>query len=181
MLSSSSVTHDRTDAYKSSIFSGCLDSPPPAGNNTFYFLLLSFSSPNVSTVLPSSAIFDGDLPVPQCWPGIWRWWITVFFSSTLMFLLLLYFILSYFPWIDNGNGTVSPSDVLGDSLALFGNIISSLNCSPRSPLTKELFSFTIEALIFCSNVHENMVLHAIPSPRARETVTGFLFTTMGFL
>ena len=135
MSSSSSAPYDRMDAYKASIFYGFMASPPPVGNTTLPFLLLSFSSPTVSTVLPSSVILDGDLPATQFWPGIWRWRITVFFSSTLLFLLLMSFMLSCFTWIGNGNETGIPSDFLGYSLALCGTIISSLNFYSRSPLT----------------------------------------------
>ena len=181
MSPSSSLPHDLTDAYKASIFSGFMASPPPVGNNTLSFLILYFSSLSVSSVLTSSVILDGDLPAPQCWPGIWRWCITVFFIYTLLLLLILSFIFYCFPWIETGNETGSPSDVLGDPLTLCGTIISSLKCSPRSPLTKEFLSVTIEDLIVCRNGHENMVLHANPSNRARETVTGFSFTTKGFL
>ena len=63
--SSFSVPHDRTNAYKASIFSGFLASPSLFSNTNFSFLLLLFSSPTVSTVLPSSEILDSDLPVPQ--------------------------------------------------------------------------------------------------------------------
>ena len=70
MSSSSSVPHSRTYAYKASIFYGFVASPPPVGGTTLSFLLLSFSSPSVSTLLPSSVILDGELPAPQYWPGI---------------------------------------------------------------------------------------------------------------
>ena len=70
---------------------------------------------------------------------------------------------------------------MGVSLALCGTIIFSLNVSTRSPLTKELFSVTIEALIVYRNAPKNLVLHATPSTRPRETVTGFTFITKGFL
>ena len=156
-------------------------SPPPIGNTNLSFLLLSFSSLSVSTILIYSEFLDGDLPAPQWWPGIWRWWTTIFFSYTVILLLHLSFMLSSFSWIANGNETGSPSGVLGVSLALCGTIISSLNCSHRIPLIKVFFSVIIKALIFCRNGHENMVLHATPYPRAMETVTGFLFTTKGFL
>ena len=53
MVSSSSVPHDRTDAYKASIFSGFVASPPPVGSTTFSFLLLSFPSPYVSVLFTS--------------------------------------------------------------------------------------------------------------------------------
>ena len=70
MPSYSSVPHGGTDAYKPSIFSGFVASPPRVGNITFSFLLLSFSSLYLSTVLNFSVILGGDLPAPQCWPGI---------------------------------------------------------------------------------------------------------------
>ena len=181
MLTSSSVPHDCTYVYNPTMKFVFVDSPPPVQNTTLSFLLLTFSSPAVSAVLPYSNFLDCDLPPPQCWPGIRRWWINVFFSSTLLFLMPLYFVLSCFPWIDTDSENGSPSNSLGASLDLCGVIIPSLNFSPRSPITKELFSVMIEALIVCRNVHENMVLHATPSPRARDTVTGFLVTTKGFL
>ena len=138
MSSSSSVHHDHADAYKASIFSGFVASPQPVRNTTLYFLLLSFSSPYVSTIFPSSEILDGDIPAPQCWPGIWRWWITVLFSSTVLLLMPLSFMLSSFFWIATGKENGSPYDVLGDSLDLCGTIISSLNRSPRSPLCSNM-------------------------------------------
>ena len=181
MLSYSSVPHYRKDAYKSSIFSRFVDYPPPVENIIFYYLLLSFSSLSMSTILTSSAILDGDLPLPQFCSEIWSWWITVFFSSTVIFLLPLSLMLSCFPCIDNFNETGSPSDFLVASLDLCGTIISSLNCFTRNPLTKAFFSVMFETLIVCRYGHKNMVLHATPSPRSRGTVTGFLFNTKGFL
>ena len=81
-----------------------------------------------------------------------------------------------------GSETGSPYDVLGASLDIFVTIISILNCSSIIPLTKDLLLLVIiEALIVCSNGHENIVLHATPSPRVRETVNGFPFTTKGLL
>ena len=73
--------------------------------------------------------------------------------------------------------TVSTSDFLGSSLDLCGTIINILNFSPRSPLTKALFLVIIEVWIICRNSYKKMVLHATPSPRARETVTCYPFTT----
>ena len=136
MSSYYSEPHDHTDTYKASIFYGFVAPPPPVRNTNFSFFLLSFYSPTFSTILPSFANLDGDLPEPQFWPGIWRWWVTVFFSSTLLFLLLLSFVFYCFTWIENGDETGIPSDVLVDSLSICGTIISSLNFSPRSPLTK---------------------------------------------
>ena len=108
MSSSSYLPHDCTYAYKASIFSGFVDSPPPVGNTIFYFILLSFYSLYVSTVMPSSVILDGDLPVSQWWSGIWCWRITAFFSSTLIFLLLLSFMFSCFHCIDNEKNYRNP-------------------------------------------------------------------------
>ena len=82
--------------------------------------------------------------------------------------------------IANGNEIGSPSYVFGASLDLCGTIIYRLNLSPRIPLTKALLSVIIEALIVFSNGYENMVLHAPPYPRSRETVTICPFTTKGF-
>ena len=130
MISYSSIPHDRTDACKASVFSRFVASPPFVGNTTVYFILVLFSSPYVSTILPSSAVFNGDLPAPQCWPGIWRWWIIVFSSSSLIFLLPMSFVFSCFTWIEFGNETGSPSDALVASVYLCGTIISILNCSP---------------------------------------------------
>ena len=121
MSSPFSLPHDRMDAYKASIISGFVASPPLVGNTTFSFILLSFYSPSVSTVLPSSLILDSDMTAPQCWPVIWCWWIAVFFSSTLIFLLPLSLMLYCFPWIETGNENGITSDVLGASLAFLWN------------------------------------------------------------
>ena len=71
ILSSYSIPHDHKDAYKVSIFSVFVASPPPVRNNTTAFILLYFPSASVSTVLPLSAILDGNMSEPQCWPGIY--------------------------------------------------------------------------------------------------------------
>ena len=147
----------------------------------FKYIIFSFPPLSVSTVLISSVILDGDLTAPQCRTGIRRWRITLFCSSTLLFLLPLTFMLSCFSWITTGKESGSPYDVLGASLALCGTIISSLNWSPRCLLTKLLLLVIIEALIVFRNGQKNMVLHATPSPRAWETATGFPFTTRGVL
>ena len=99
----------------------------------------------------------------------------------MLLLLTLYLMLSFVSWVVTGNETGSPSGVLIASLDLRGTIISNLNCSHRSQLTKELFLVIIESLIVFNNGHENMVLYATPSPRARENVTRFTFTTNGVL
>ena len=132
-------------------FYGFLTSPPPVGNNTLYFILFYFSSLSVSTILPYSECFDSDLPAPKFWPGIWRWWITAFFSYTVLSLLPLSFMLFCVSCIMTGNETEITSDVLGSSLDIFGTIIYILNCSPSIPIIKELFSVIIEAFIVCGN------------------------------
>ena len=53
MSSSFSITHDRTDAYKGSIFDGFVASPPTVGNTTLYFILLSYTPPPPKMYLPS--------------------------------------------------------------------------------------------------------------------------------
>ena len=50
ILYSSYVPHDCTYAYKASIFSGFVASPPHVGGITFSFFLLSFSSPSMFTI-----------------------------------------------------------------------------------------------------------------------------------
>ena len=97
------------------------------------------------------------------------------------FILLSSSVPPCYPWclcpvlfcvseIATGNETSSPSDVLGDSLDLFGTTISSLDWSPRRPLNKELFSVTIEDLIYCRNGHENMVLHVSHAGTERAVI-----------
>ena len=83
----------------------------------------------------------------------------------------------FFHCFETDNETGISSNVLGDLLAICGTNISIINYSTRSPLTKALFLVIVEPLIVCRKGHENMVLYATPSPRARETVTGFPFTT----
>ena len=83
--------------------------------------------------------------------------------------------------ITTSNKTGSPSGILGDFLDICGTIISRLNFSPRSPLTKALLLVIIKALIIFRDGHENMVLHATPSSWAKETFTGCPFTTKEFL
>ena len=173
MLYSSSVPYDHDNSHKSSIFSGFVASPTPVRNTNLSFLLLSFSYLFVSTVLPPSTIFYSKLHAPQCWPGIWRLWITLLFSSTVLSLLTLSFMLSSISCIVTGNETGSPYDTLGDSLDFCGTVIYSLNCSPRIPLIMELLSVIIESLIVCRNSNEKLVLNSTPYPRARETVTGW--------
>ena len=89
MSSSSSVPHESMDAYNDSIFYRIVASPSYVGNLSIYSLFLSFPSLSVSTILTSSATFDGGLPDPQCWPSIWRWWITVLFSNTILSVITL--------------------------------------------------------------------------------------------
>ena len=146
-----------------------------------YFLLLSFYYPSAPTVISYSIILDGGLPAPQFWTVIFCWWITIFFISTVIYMLPLTSVLFCVSRVVTGNDTGSPSDVLGDYLALYVTIVSILNCSPRSTLTKAFYLVIIEDLIFCKNCHKNMVLQVTPFPRAKETVTGCPFTSKGFL
>ena len=131
--------------------------------------------------MTSSRILDGGWPAPQCWTGIWRWWITVLFSSIVLSILSLFSVLFCVCGIATGNETDSPYDVLVSSLAPCVTIVSDLNLSPMIPLTKALLLVITEALNVFSNGHEKMLLHATPYPRSRETVTGFPFTTKEFL
>ena len=175
----SSITHDCTDEYKDSIFSGLVVSPHPVRNTTVSFILLYLFSPSVSTVTNSSVILDDGLPEPRCWLGIWRWWITIFFSSNVLYIMPLTSVLFCVYGITTGNESVSPSGVWGASLSLCGTIIFRLNFYPRSPLIKLLFLVIIGTLFFCRNGHENMVLHATPYPRSMDTVTVCPLTTKG--
>ena len=135
----SSVPHDCTDAYKASVFSGLVASPLPIGNIYMQFILLYFSSHSVSRVIPSSVISGDGFTAPQCWPGVCCWWITLFFSSTVTSMLPLSSVLFCISGIVTGNETVSTSDVLFASLAIFGTIISIYKCSPMIPMAKSLF------------------------------------------
>ena len=180
MSSYYSKPHDHTDTYKASIFYGFVAPPPPVRNTNFSFFLLSFYSPTFSTILPSFANLDGDLPEPQCCPGIWHLLITIFFSTTMISLMPLSSVLFCVSVIVTVSETVSPSDALGGSLDIFGTIISILNFSHKIPLTKVLLLVIIEALIFAGTAIKKMVLRSSPSPRARDNVTGFPFTTEVF-
>ena len=87
------IPQDRMDAYKASIFCNYFHSLPPVGNTTLSFLLIYFYSTPVSTILPSYKIVDSYLTAPPLWPGIWRWYITMFFSSIMLSLLPLFSLL----------------------------------------------------------------------------------------
>ena len=149
-----SITHDRKDAYKSSIFYGFLVSSLFVRNTTMSFLLLWFLSQSFPTLMNSSSILDSGLPAPQCWPVIGRWQIVVFFRSTTLSMMPPTSVLFCISGIATGNETSINYDVLGDSLALFGTIISSLNWYTRSLPTEALFLVIIEALIVCRNSHK---------------------------
>ena len=118
---------ERTDAYKVSLFYGLVASPTFVVNIAVYFLLLYSSSLSVSTKIPFYVILDYVLPAPQFRPGIWCWWISVLFNSTMLFIIILSSVLFCFYRIATANDTVSPSSALVDSLDLCGGIISSLN------------------------------------------------------
>ena len=169
------------DEYNASIFYIIFALPPHFGSIYICFIFLSFFSSYVSAVLVLSVILDNVLPKPQCWTGIWRWWITTFFSSAVLYILTPASMVFCVSVIVTGNDTGSPSDVLGDSLSLYGTTTSSLNFSPRISLTNVLYLVIIEALIVCSNLHENMVLYATPSLNTGDTVTDCTFTMKGVL
>ena len=139
---------------KASIFSVLVASPPPIGNFDVYCLPLYFSSPSMSTNIPSSVILDVFFLAPHCHTGIWSWWITAIFSSSVLSMLSLSSILFCVCGIVTGNETGFPSISLIASLDLCGTIISRLNFPPRSPLTKSLSLVIIYALIVCRNVRE---------------------------
>ena len=86
--------------------------------------------------MPSSLILDILLPAPQYYPGIWRWWIAIFFGSIFLSMLPLTSVLFCVYRIVTGNETGIASDALGDSLYICGTIISILNWYPISPLNK---------------------------------------------
>ena len=94
----------------------------------------------------------------------------------MLYLPPLTSMLCYVSEIVTVNETVSDYDDLGAYLDLCGSIISILNCSPRSSLTKVFVLVIIESFIVYRNGHEKMVLQVTPSPRARETVTDCTFT-----
>ena len=56
--------HNHTDAYKASIFYVFMASPPLVGNTVISFILLSFYSYFVSTVMPFPEILNSVLPAP---------------------------------------------------------------------------------------------------------------------
>ena len=69
--------------------------------------------------IPYSIILDGGLPEPQCRTGSLRWWITVFFCSTVLSILTLTSVLFCVSGILTGYETGRPSDVLVDPLSIF--------------------------------------------------------------
>ena len=110
-----------------------------------YFIFLSFYSTSVSIILTISAILDSFWTAPQCLPGIFPWWIIVFFSSTMLSMLTLSSMLFFVYGIETGNETGSAYDVLVYSLALCETIIYRLKCSHGIPLTNAFFLVIIEA------------------------------------
>ena len=58
-------------------------STPSVGKLSTPFLLLSVSLLSLSAILSSYLTIYNGIPSPQCWPGIWRWWITFSLSSTV--------------------------------------------------------------------------------------------------
>ena len=126
-------------------------------------------------------VLDGGLTVPQCRPEIWRWWINVFFSSTVPSIMPLSSVLCCISGIATGNVNGSSSGFWGASLALCGTTIYSLNCYSGSPLINELLLVIIESIIVYRNVHEKIGLYDTPYPRSRETVTSCIFATQRVL
>ena len=61
----------------------------------------------------------------------------------MLSILPLSCVLFFVSGIETGNETGSTYDVLGASLDICGTIITSLNWSTRSKLTKELFKVII--------------------------------------
>ena len=149
---------------------------PPVGNLVVTFLFLYFPFLSVSTILPSSLIFDGGLTAPHFWTGICHWWISLHSSSNLMFVIiplsLFYVLYELYLGTETGNEAGTPSGDLGDSLALRVTTISRLDCSTSIPLNKSLFSVTIKALIFYRDSHEMIVLHGTTFPISKDTVKG---------
>ena len=68
-------------------------SPTSVGGIYMSVLFLYFSPQSVSTVLSLYVIFYCGLPEFQFWPAILRWWITVFFKSTVISMLPLSYVL----------------------------------------------------------------------------------------
>ena len=91
---------------------------------TFQFLYLSYQY--ISFILSSYGILDVGLPETQCWYGIWHWWITVYFSTTMLSILHMSSMLFGASGIDSDNET-GTYDVLGESLDICGITIYSLD------------------------------------------------------
>ena len=89
IYSSSYIHQDSTNVQSASMFYGIVASPPPVGN----FLVPPYTLLSEPTILPSSLILGGGLPVTQLQTGVWRWWITVSFSSTMILVTPLPYVL----------------------------------------------------------------------------------------
>ena len=88
MLYSYYVPHVRMDAYKASIFYGLVASPPPVG----IFLCIFPPLISLPVCVHRHALLHhlyGVLSAYQFWNGIWRWDITLLFSSTILSILSL--------------------------------------------------------------------------------------------
>ena len=125
-------------------------------------------------------IFYSDIPAPECWTGIWLWWITISFGYTMLSVLplpsILFGVSIIYSGIVNVNETGIPYDLFCASLSLFGTIISMMNFYSRIPLTNLLLSVSISSLIFLKNVHIKMLLYTSMYSRTKYTVIGFVFT-----
>ena len=114
------IPQDSNNAQSASIFYGLVASPPPVGN----FLLPPYILLSEPTILPSSLILGGGLPVPQCQTGIWCWWITVSFSSTMLLVTpipyVLFGVYGIYLRIVTGNETIINYYDLDASLYICG-------------------------------------------------------------
>ena len=72
-------------------------------------------------------ILYGGLPASQFWPGICSWCIIILFSSTVICMLSLYFVIFCVFVIYTGNETGSHSGFWGASFSYCGIFISRLN------------------------------------------------------
>ena len=77
--------------------------------------------------MPYSVILDGGLPAPQFRTGIWPWRINVIFSSTMLSMLSLPFLLFCVSGVATGNETGINYDVFGAFFYLCRNIIYIFN------------------------------------------------------
>ena len=99
-----SVPHDHTNAYNYSIFSGLVISPPPVVKISMSFFFLSDTFLYVFIIIPYPFNFNIVLTSPWWWHGIWSLWITIYFSSTILYIMLLSYVLFGVSGILSGMG-----------------------------------------------------------------------------